>query len=134
VTSSSYSFFFKLGILFIYISNVIPFQFPLPKPLSCPVSPCLYEGAPPPTNPVQSPCPGIPLHWAIEPSQDHGPLFPLMTDKVILCYIYDWSHRSLHVYSLVGCFVPGSLGVSSWLILLFFLWRCKPLQLLQSFL
>ena len=30
--------------------------------------------------------------------------------------------------------VPGSSRGSSWLILLFFLWGCKPLQLLQSFL
>ena len=25
-------------------------------------------------------CPGIPLFWGIEPSQDPGPLLPLMTD------------------------------------------------------
>jgi hypothetical protein len=25
----------------------------------------------------------------------------LMADKAILCYIYSWSHGSLHVYSLV---------------------------------
>jgi hypothetical protein len=38
-----------------------------------------------------------------------------------------------HVYSLVGGLFPGSSGVSHRLILLFFLWSCKPLQLLQSF-
>jgi hypothetical protein len=26
------------------------------------------------------PGPGIPLYWCIEPSQDQGPLLPLMTD------------------------------------------------------
>jgi hypothetical protein len=31
------------------------------------------------------------------------------------------------------CLVPGSSGESGCLILLFFLWRCKPFQLLQSF-
>ena len=74
--------------------------------------------------------PSIPLHWGIEPSQDQGPPLPLMPDKAILCYICGWSHGSLHVYSLVGGLVPGSSG---WLILLFFLWGFKPLQLLQSF-
>jgi hypothetical protein len=34
------------------------------------------------------------------------------------------------VYSLVGSLVPGSSGGSGWLILLFFLWGCKLLQLL----
>jgi hypothetical protein len=34
----------------------------------------------------------------------------LMTLKAILCYIYSWSHESLHVYSLVGGLVLGSSG------------------------
>jgi hypothetical protein len=33
-----------------------------------------------------------------------------MPDKAILCYICGWSHGSLHVYSLVGGLVPGSLA------------------------
>ena len=37
------------------------------------------------------------------------------------------------MYFLVGGLVPGISGGSAWLILLFFLWGCKPLQLLQSF-
>ena len=37
-------------------------------------------------------------------------------------------HGSLNVYSLVGGLVPGIPGGSGWLILLFFLWGCKPLQ------
>jgi hypothetical protein len=45
-----------------------------------------------------------------EPSQDQGPLLPLMLDKAILCYICCWSHGSLHVYSLVGGLVLGSSG------------------------
>ena len=75
----------------------------------------------------------FPGHWGIEPSQDQGPPLPLILDKAILCYICSWSHGSPHVYSLVGSLVPGSFGGSGWLILLFFLWGCKPLQLLQSF-
>jgi hypothetical protein len=30
--------------------------------------------------------PQIPLHWGIKPSQDQGPLLPLMPDKTIFCY------------------------------------------------
>jgi hypothetical protein len=43
--------------------------------------------------------PGITLHWGTDPSQDQGPLLPLMSDKDILCYIWGWSHWFLHVYS-----------------------------------
>jgi hypothetical protein len=38
------------------------------------------------------PHPHIPLHWGIEPSQDQGPLLPLMPDKVILCYILPYKN------------------------------------------
>jgi hypothetical protein len=50
LTQISLSFFFGLDIFFIYISNVSPFPgLPFGNPLSHPPSPCLYEGAPPPT-------------------------------------------------------------------------------------
>ena len=52
-----------------------------------------------------------------EPSQDQGPLLPLMPDKSILCYICGYSHLSLHVYALVGGLVPrssGSMVIWSW--------------------
>ena len=121
-------FSFLLDILFIYISNVIPFpDFHSRYPLSYP--PPL--GVPPPIHPLPPPHLCIPLYWSIEPSQDQGPLLPLIPNKAILCYIYVWSHGSLHVYSLVGGLDPGSSG---WLIQLFFLWGCRSLQLLQSFL
>jgi hypothetical protein len=123
-----------LVILFIYISNVISFpSIPSAKPLPLP---CFYESVSPPTHPTNHPllphCPCIPLHWGIKPSQDQGSLLPLMSNKAILCHICGWIHGFLFVYSLVGGLVPGSSGVSGWLILLFFLWVCKPLQLLQS--
>jgi hypothetical protein len=57
-----------------------------------------------------------------------------MSYKAILYYICSWSHESLLVYSLVGGLVPGSSGCTGWFILLFLLWGCKPLQLLESFL
>ena len=52
----------------------------------------------------------------------------LMPNKAILCYICNWNHGSLHVYSLVGGLVPGSSSEYGWLILLFFLWGCNPLS------
>jgi hypothetical protein len=52
-----------------------------PLPLSPPTSTCS------PTHPLPLPGAGIPQHWGIEPSQNEGPLLPLMTDKAILCYI-----------------------------------------------
>ena len=75
-------------------------------------SPFLYEGAPPPTHPFLLHCSSIPLCWGTKPPQDQGPPLPLMSDKAILCYIYVWSHGSLHVYSLVGGLVSGSSGWS----------------------
>jgi len=69
-------------------------------------------------------------YTGVHPWQDQGLLLPLVPNKAILCYICSWSHGSVHVYSLDGGLVPVSSG---WLALLF-LWGCKPLQLLQSFL
>jgi hypothetical protein len=85
----------------------------------------------PSTHPLPPHPSSIPLCWGIPP-QDQGSSLPLMSDKAILCYIYSWSHGSLHAYSLVGGLVSGSSRRSSYLILLLFLWGCKPLQLLQS--
>ena len=125
-------------LFFYWIFSLFTFQmlFPflvlhLQKPSILSPLPCFYEGLPSPIYSLPPPHPGIPLHWGIKPSKDQGPLFPLMPNKTILCYIYGWSHGSLHVYSLVGSLDPGNSG---WLILLFFLWGCKSLQLLQSFL
>jgi hypothetical protein len=95
-----------LGYFFIYILNVIPIS---RNPIFLPPSPCFYEGVPPTTYPLLPSSSGIPLHWGIEPSQDQGPLLPLMPNKAILCYICSWSHGTLHVYSFVGGFVPRSL-------------------------
>ena len=58
-------------------------------------------------SPLKSPY-SIPSPPAL--MKDQGPLLSLMTNKVILCYICDWSHGSLNVYSLVGGLVPGSTG------------------------
>jgi len=91
-------FSFLLDILWIYVSNVIPFP-PLPSPS---FSLCFYEDALTPIHLLLPQHPCITLYWGIEPSQDQGPLLPLTPDNAILCYI---SH---HVYSLVGGLVPRS--------------------------
>jgi len=102
-----------------------PFPVSPPEPLSpTPPSPYFYEDAPPPIYPRPLHGPGIPLYWGIEPSEDQGPLLPLMPNNAVLCYICRWSHGSLHVYSgwwfspwelwgggLVGC--CSSYGVAS---------------------
>ena len=103
-------------------------SFPLPKHPIPFLSSCSL------THPFPLPCPGIPLNWGIEPSQDQGPLLSLISHKSILCYICSWSQGFLHVYSLVGGLVPGSSGSTRWFILLFHLWGCKPLQRFGYFL
>ena len=83
-----------------------------------------------PPTPSLLPALGISLQWGIKPSQDQGPLLPLMPNKAIPCYICCWSHGS----KSFGGFVSGSSGGSGWLKFLFFLWGSKSLQFLQSFL
>ena len=122
---------FLLDIFFIYISNAIPFSGFLPQ---SPPPPSAFMRVFP-HLPTHSRLSGLtfPIHWGIEPLKDQCLLVLLMPDKAILCYICGWSHGSLHVYSLNGGLVPGSSGASGWLILLFVLWGCKPLGVLQSF-
>jgi hypothetical protein len=89
--SDPFFFTFLLDIFFIYISKVIPFpSFP------CEKSPIPSPPPSSPTYPLLLPCPGLPLHWGKEPSQDQGPFLPLMSNKPILCYIYSWSHGPLN--------------------------------------
>jgi hypothetical protein len=123
---------FLLVIISIYISNIILLPgFPFANLLSHPPPHCFYEGTPPPIHPLQPHCPSIPLPWGIKPPLDQGPPFLLMPEKAVLCDMCSWSHGSLQVYSLVGGLVPGNSGGACWLILLFFLWGCKSLQLLS---
>ena len=96
--------------------------------------------------PIPSPSPYFLFGWSpihpTTPMSPHRPYptlgnqaFPgpraslllLMPDNGILWYICGWSHGSPHVYSLGGGLVPGISAGSVWLILLFFLWGCKPL-------
>jgi hypothetical protein len=109
-----------------------PFPVSLPprNSVSHPPSPCFYESVPPPIHQLPPPWPQFSYTGAsIKPSQEQGPLLLLMPDKVILCYICSWSH----VYSFVDDLVPGSSEGSGWLILLFYVCDCNPLQLLSPF-
>jgi hypothetical protein len=112
--------FILLDIFFIYISNVIPFPgFLSGKPLSHSPSPCFYDCVPTPTHQLLPHHSGIPLQWVSEPSQEQGPLLPLMSDKAILYYIFSWS-TWLPPCVLFGLwFSPWELWVSGWLILFF---------------
>ena len=86
---------------------VTPLQTPIPPaPLRPPL--CFFEGVPPPTHLFLTLCSIIPLNWGIKPPQDQEPPLPLISDKVILCYIFVCSHGSLHVYTLGGGLVPGN--------------------------
>ena len=101
--------FFLLVVLFIYISNVIYFPwFYSTNPLSHHTWPCFYEVFSQPIYPQLAHHSSILLCWVIKSSQDQKPPLPFMPDKLILWYLFNWSHESLHVYTLFGGLVPGS--------------------------
>jgi hypothetical protein len=80
-TSVYFFFFFQLNIFFIFISNVFSFpNFPSENPLSTPSSPCS------PTHSLPLRDLGIPLYWGIEPSQNQGPLLPLILLNFLIFY------------------------------------------------
>ena len=116
---------FLLVILFIYISMLSPFPVShLQTPYPIPLSPDSMRVLPA-SDPVPPHHPGIPLHWSIEPSQNQGPLLPLMSNKAII-----WTYPAGAMGPFIcWWFSPSELwwGGSCWLILLFFLWGCKPL-------
>jgi hypothetical protein len=109
--------FLKIGYFFICILNVIHFP-ASPQKSSYLIPPLLLLWG---CFPIHPSTPTFllffTLHWGIEPSQDQGPLFPLMQNKGILSYILRWSHGSLHLYSFIGGLVPGILGGGAfWLV------------------
>jgi hypothetical protein len=121
-------YIYLLDMFSFHISNVIlspnfPFQNPpIPSP-----SPLLTNTPTPASLSWHPPILGHQVFTGPRAS-------PLIDDKTILCYIYSWSHESLHVYTLVGGLIPVSSGGTGLFILLFILWGCKTLQLLGSFL
>ena len=101
------TFFYWIVSLFTF-QMFSPFQNP---PIPFPPPPALWECSP--THPLLSSRSGIPLHWGIKCSQAQGPLFPLMSNKAILCHICCWNYGSA---TLVGDPDPGSstLCVGVW--------------------
>ena len=95
------SFFFLNWIFYLFTFQML-FPFPVP-PSQNPLIPSpllLLLWGYDPTHSLPPTCHCISLQWGIEISQDREPLLPLML--TILCYIYDWSHGSFLVYSLIG--------------------------------
>lgn len=92
---------------------IYPFLVTLPKathPIFLLLPPlCLYEGAPPPTHPLPPNHSSIPLRWDIKSPQDPGPPLPLMSNKVILCYICICMDPSMYTFWLVAV-----SGISGW--------------------
>jgi hypothetical protein len=88
-----------------------PSLFPLHKPGLPFPSPYFYEGAHP-RHPLHFTALALPCTGASSLHRTKGLPSQLMPNKAILCYICNWSHGSLHVFSLVGGLVPGSSEVS----------------------
>jgi hypothetical protein len=119
---------FLFNIFFIYISNVIPFpRFSPRNTLSLPPPLLLWGGSPTYTH---LPTLAFLYTGALSLHRTKGPSCHwCLTRPSSMC---DSSHGLLDVYSLVGGLVPWNSGGSGWLILLFFLFGYKPLQLLHS--
>ena len=126
------SFIFIGYFLYLHFKCYPLAQSPSVNPLSHPPPFASMRVFPhPPSLPLPPPHLGIFLNWGIEPSQEQGPLLPLVTNKAILCYIYGWSH----VYSLVGGLISGRFDLGAFgLVDIILPMGYKPLQLPQSFL
>jgi hypothetical protein len=71
-----------LDILFMYFSNVISFsRFPFRNSLSYSPPPASKRVLPYPPTHSHLTALTFPIHWGIEPSQDQGPLLPLMPTR-----------------------------------------------------
>jgi hypothetical protein len=116
---SSFLNYYFFIVYFIYLHFKCYPLFPVSLLQTPPPIYLLLCGCSPLTHLLPPHCPGIPLHWGIEPSKDQELLLPLLPYRAILCYICSWSNGSLHV-SLIGCLVPASSGGSVWLVLWFF--------------
>jgi len=89
--------------------------YPFPPSHTPSTLPLLLWGCSPSHLPTPTSMPCITLYSGNEHSQDQGIFLLLLLDNSILCYICDWSHGSLHVYSLVGGLVLGSSS-GIWLV------------------
>jgi hypothetical protein len=124
----SFFYFFIGYFIYLHFKCYSPFLVSHPQP----PSPCFYEDASPPTHSFPTALAfSILGHQAfigprasppIDAGQGHPLLHMCLKPWVPPCVLFGW------------LFSPWELwGESGWLILLFFLWGCKPLQLLHSF-
>ena len=123
-----YRIIFFYWILYLFTFQMLsPFSIPPRHLLAHPSFLLLWGCAPTHLSPL--PCPCIPLHWGFEPSQDQGPLLPLMPYKAIFCYIGGWSNGSLHgsLQQFVGHLSPAQLYLR-----FFVLKHLKTVRLVQS--
>lgn len=118
-TKKDFSFFPLPAATFIFFNHFIhlhfkwysPSRFLLHKPLI--PSPLPFASMGVLHHPLLWHPSSMPLRWTIKPPEDQEPSFPWMPDKATLCYIWSWSHESLHVHSFVVGLVPGSARWSS---------------------
>jgi hypothetical protein len=115
--------FFLFDVLFIYISNVTPFpSFPSGNSLSHLPSPSPIHPSTLSSPPWYSPTLG---HRAFTGPRVSPPIYVQQGHPLLHMWPEPWVPPCV---LFVGGSVPGSSGESGWLILLFLLWGCKPLQ------
>jgi len=100
-------------MLFIYISNVVPFLISPPKPPTAFPLPFVSKKVLPYHPPLTPYTSSTLFLWGIKPPQDQAHSLPLSPDKAILCYICIGDLRLTNVCSLVGGLVPGLSEVPS---------------------
>jgi hypothetical protein len=90
-----YPLLFLIGyFIYLHLKCYPLCQFPLQNPPPLPLSLVLW-GCSPLTHPLLPSLGSSSLHWGIEPSQDQGPLIPLIPDKANLswvtsCVLFGW--------------------------------------------
>jgi hypothetical protein len=118
--------FLKTGyFLYLLFKCYSFFQLPPGHPLSHPMFHCFCESVYPPPTHSHLPAHKLPYTEALR----------FHRTKTLSSYWHPTRPFSAtdSVYSLVGDLLPGNSGGSGCLILLLFLWGCKPLQLFSPF-
>jgi hypothetical protein len=125
--------FLKIGyFLYLHLKCYPLSQFPTSQKPPIPSSlPLLQWGCSSTHSPTPISSPSIPLHWGIY----WAFIGPKTSPPIDAWQGHPPLHMQLEPCLLLGWWLsPGNSGESGWLILLLFLWGCKPLQLLHCFL
>ena len=132
-----YSFFFFNLFIFYWIFSLFTFRMlsafppPPPRPPIPSSLPLLLWGCSSTHSPTPTSLPSIPLHWGIYQAF----IGPRTSPPIDASQGHHLLHMQLEPCVLLGWWLsPWKLWGYSWLVFLFFLWGCKPLQLLQPFL